>query len=167
MADITTSIVVQFSTNGSGSGGGSLSAQLDDRPTGLNGGTTGFKPGDSPAFLVFKSSDVILDSVVASAGGVVNAGAGSYTVEETITFANSDTASLSKPFASGGLVTWYGNNLGGLTFSGNSVRASTKGVAVAKVSYQANYVAYRLNSPSVLGGSTNFSIIVVVVGHSA
>lgn len=162
---VTTTLLVQF-TPASGSGG-SLSAQLDDRANGLNAGKSSFQPGDPAAFLIFMTDDVTLDSVVTSLpGGLTQLGSGVYSVTETLQFANTDTASLSKPYHGGLTINWFGNDLGSLTPSGTSVKAATSGIGVCEVTYNSQYVAYQLSSPATLGGATTYSILIVVTGHS-
>lgn len=162
MAAVTTTIVVQFNSDTGG-----LSAEIDSRPTGLNGGKTSFAPGDTAFFLVFPTGDAVIDQVVASAGGVSSAGAGTYPVREVLTFANSREASLSKSYAGGGTVQWFGNNLGTITFNGSKATVPVAGVGVALVTYNASYTAYGLNAPSQINGLTNFEILVVVIGHDS
>lgn len=160
---VTTSIVVQFSQN---SAGGSLSAEIDSREDGLNQGKSSFAPGDRAFFLLFKSSDVAVDSVVASGGSISSAPGGLYDVEEWLTFADATEANLSKPMYSGFTYQWYGNNLGAVTVSGNKVTAPTKGVGVLKVTYKAAYDAYSLASPATMNGKSEFQIAVLVKGHN-
>lgn len=165
---VTTSIVVQFSA---GSSGDSLSAEVDSREDGLNQGKTSFAPGDTPVFLLFKSSDsVIIDAVIPSAGAIspvlVDPLLGLYDVEEWVTFADTTEASLQKTVYSGFTYLWYGNNLGTVTVSGNKLVCAVKGVGVLKVKYKAKYVPYSLASPSLLNGKSDFQIAVVVKGHS-
>ena len=51
----TATIRVSFGDGSSSVPGAHLSAEVDSRPTGLNGGKTSFQPGDSCWFLVFIS----------------------------------------------------------------------------------------------------------------
>lgn len=164
MADVKTTIVVQFSQQNAG-GGSQLTAEIDSREEGLNAGKTSFAPGDSASFLIFKTPNVTIDSVQASAGGLTPLGNGLYAVDEFLNFADEAEASLSKPYYSGAAFTWYGANLGTITFLDGRARIATPGVGVARVTYNAQYTAYSLNSPPTLAGSNNFPILVVVKGH--
>lgn len=162
--NVTTSIVVQFSSSGSASAS-SLSAELDSRPDGLNQGKTSFLPGDTAAFLVFKGPAVILDSVLASGGAVGLIGEGLFEVEEWLTFANAKEANTAKQVFSDFQYQWFGNNLGLVTYDGSVVTAENSGIGMLYVTYKAQYVAYRISSPSLMNGKTSFQIVVVVSGH--
>lgn len=166
MGQITTSIVVQFTTTGAS---GILTAEIDSRETGFNNGKTSFQPGDAPAFLIFKSSDVTILTVEPSAGTIADLGTGTELIEETLTFANVTEANLSKPITGGLTYKWLGNNLGVPAIVGdNLVRVPTVGVGVLQVSYQAPFEARRLSSlPTVLNGETEYSVLVVITGQQA
>ena len=64
---------------------------------------------------------------------------------------------------------WYGRSLGGLTLQSDkvTVKASSKGVAVAKVTYDALALVYALSSPSTLNGETDFSILALIKGTAS
>jgi len=146
-----------------------LSAEVDNRPDGLNGGKSSFTGGEPVYILVYKSRNVSITATLVSTGNVYPAETQLVDVEEVITFADKKEASLSKP-ASGPLsVTWYGRSLGGLGVGEDqtSVTASSSGVAVAKVKYQAQATAYRLSTPVELNGSKDFSILFFVAGVTA
>lgn len=165
---VTANITVSFGDGADGSSG-HLSAEIDRRPDGLNGGKTSFAPGDTAHFLVYKSANVRHDAPVASAGTINRGGSGiSVTKEDDIQFADTDTASLSIPVDSISSVTWLGRSLGSLTLTDpTTVKASAKGVAVARVRYVAKADAWSLSSPSTLAGLTDFSILVFILGHLA
>lgn len=160
---VTTSIVVQFSQ---GTAGGSLSAEVDSREDGLNGGKSSFLPGQTAYFLIFKSPDVVLDAVLSSAGVLNDVGEGLMDVEEWLTFSDASEVSTSKRVESGLSYQWYGNNLGAVTVSGDKLVAQTKGVGVLKVTYKAKYRAYGLSSPALINGKSEFQIAVLVKGHN-
>jgi hypothetical protein len=163
---ITANITVSFGADGA-SAGSHLSAEIDDRTEGLNAGETSFSPGDQAGFLVYQSSNVTHDAPVPSAGAVSSVGAVTVEREEDVSFANEDTASLGVPAAGITSVTWFGNALGGLTLQpdGMTVKASAKGVAVARVTYTAPATGYKLASPATLAGETDYSIVVFILGH--
>lgn len=169
MSTVTTSIVVQFSQGSSGI----LTAEIDARETGLNGGDTSFLPGDIARFLVFKSSDVVLDLVTSSIGvaAIASLGTGLYVVgdtgeEEWLTFADTAEADLPKPYTSGFEYEWYGNNLGVPSVQGTKVVLPQKGIGVLRVKYNSQYQAYALSSPAQMNGKTTFQILVYVKGHN-
>ena len=161
---VNTSFQISF---GAGSGaGGHLSAEIDSRPEGLNQGRTSFVPGDAAWFLVYKSANVSYSAPVPSAGSV---GGGAVIVvekEDDIAFADTDTASLPIPATSIVSVTWLGNALGALALSDpQTLKASSKGVAVARVRYRANANSHVLQSPPSVAGLTDFSILVFILGQ--
>ena len=166
---VTANITVSFGADDADAAGANahLSAEIDDRPAGLNNGDTSFAPGDTAYFLVFKSSNVTYDAPITSAGTVFGAGSGiSVTKEQDIQFADEDTASLSVPATAITNVTWLGRSLGGLTLQDpTTVKASAKGVGVARVQYTCAADAFGLISPATLAGLTDFSILVFILGH--
>ena len=123
MAEVVVATLnVSFSDDTAGIGG-VLKLEIDDREDGLNNGNTSFKPGDSPAFFMFKDSNVnIVVPPRASAGGITGSGSGTKEIDENITFSNSDTASLNYPPDGGVTMSWLGNsyNLEGTTVTSNS-----------------------------------------------
>ena len=166
MAQITT-IQVQFGRSLADGADAHLSAEIDDRPTGPNAGDTSFEPGDTAWFLIFKSTNVEIASITASAGSL--GGGGSVIVErvEDVTFAAVKEGSLNVPANSITSYTWLGNNLGTLTLgtNGQTLTASAEGVAIARVTYLAPATSHSLTSPPDLDGATDFPILVVVVGN--
>jgi hypothetical protein len=46
-------------------------------------------------------------------------------------------------------------------------RKPAAGIGIALVSYTTFYTAYRLNSPAILNGETEFSILVLFTGNTA
>lgn len=147
-----------------------LSAEIDSREAGLNAGATSFAPGDTAYFLVYKSDNVSYSPPVASAGSISTAGT-QITVEkeEDVQFADADTATLGVPSSAVTSVTWLGRSLGSLTLQADrtTLKASAKGVAVARVKYNCKADAFGLVSPATLAGLTDFSILVYILGHLA
>ncbi|MDH5510169.1 MAG: hypothetical protein OEZ32_07405 [Nitrospinota bacterium] len=143
-----------------------LSAEVDKRPNGLNGGKTSFIGGDPVHVLVYKSHSVSITGVEVSAGTIHTAERQLVEVEDVITFAGKRDASLSRP-ASGPLqVTWFGRSLGGLAVGedGVSVIAGSEGVAVARVRYKAYANAYRISTPTAINQEKNYSLLFFVTG---
>jgi hypothetical protein len=167
MATVRTTLVVRFDAGEqSGVGGSMLKAEIDDRESGLNAGKTQFRPGDSPYYLVYRTSDVTITQHRSSAGVIATAGPGVREVTEYLEFADEQEASLSYPVSGSIAYTWLGNNLGRLQLVGQTgVKAATKGVGRAKVTYQSAYQAYRLsNVPQELGGETSFDVLILIAG---
>lgn len=145
---------------------GHLSAEIDARPEGLNAGKTSFVPGDIARFLVYKSANVAYDFPVPSAGSISPGPAQVVEKEADIAFPDTDTARLPIPAASIVSVTWLGNSLGALALADpQTLRASARGVAVARVRYRANADSYALQSPAAVSGLTDFSILVFILGR--
>lgn len=168
MANAT--IRVQFGSPDGSNATGHLSAEIDTRPGGLNGGRTSFSPGETAYILVYKSANVSITDTVCSAGSLSAQGSAVVSVTEELMFEDSDTASLGKPARSGiGQSVWYGRSLGSLTLQSDkvSVKASAKGVGVAKVTYDALAVVYALSSPATLNGETDFSILALIKGAAS
>ncbi len=168
MANAT--IRVQFgSPDGQGSASGHLSAEVDARPTGLNGGKTAFQPGETVYILVYKSDNVGITETTCSAGSLSAQGTATVTVTNELMFEDTDSASLSVP-ARAGLATsvWYGRDLGTLTLQSDkvTVKAQAKGVGVAKVSFEALALVYALASPASLNGEADFSILALIKGSA-
>ena len=170
MANAT--IRVQFG-NPDGSGGsglsGQLSAEVDTRPDGLNGGRSSFNPGETVYILVYKSDNVTVTDTICSAGSMAAQGSTVVTKTEELMFEDADTASLQVPAQSSlSSTVWYGRSLGNLTLQSDkvTVRASSKGVGVAKVTYGALALIYALSSPATLNGETDFSILALIKGSA-
>lgn len=91
---------------------GNLKLEIDDRPTGGNKGNTSFKPGDDVYYLQFKDSNVSITAHVATAGGTAMDGSvsGLKTIDEPITFSNSDTSSLGYPPDGAVTMEWLGKS---------------------------------------------------------
>ena len=146
-----------------------LSAEVDSRPNGLNGGRTRFTGGEPVYTLVYKSKNVTIQQSAVSAGAVFPAENVLVDMDEFITFANKREASLSKPATGPLSVTWYGRSLGGLSLQEDqtTVLASMEGVAVARVRYKAQARAWRLSTPTELNGEKEFNILFFVAGMAA
>ncbi|MDO8313754.1 MAG: hypothetical protein Q7T00_00715 [Rugosibacter sp.] len=171
MANAT--IRVQFG-NPDGSNGsdasGHLSAEVDTRPSGMNGGRSSFSPGETVYILVYKTDNVSITDTICSAGSLSAQGTTVVTVSEELMFEDADTATLGKPARSNlSQSVWYGRSLGALTLQSDkvTVKASSKGVGVAKVSYDALALVYALSSPATLNGETDFSILALIKGSAS
>lgn len=168
MANAT--IRVQFGNPDGSDAAGHLSAEIDTRPSGLNGGRSSFSPGETAYILVYKSDNVNITDTICSAGSLSAQGTTMVTVTEELMFEDADMASLSKPARSSiSQSVWYGRSLGSLTLQSDkvTVKASAKGVAVAKVTYDALALVYALSSPATLNGETDFSILALIKGSAA
>jgi hypothetical protein len=161
---VTTSIVVQFGTEGDAAY--HLSAEIDSREDGYNGGETSFIGGDSPVFLVYKSDELSL-SFVSSTGGVQNHASGTIEQQEWLIFADEKTKSLSKPPTGSVTLEHFAGTTGG-TVVGSDVTLPAKGVAVYRATYDAKFLAYKMtNIPTTLKGESAFPVVIVVTGIAA
>lgn len=164
MGVITTSITIDFDA-GDGDEG-ILKAEIDDRPTGYNSGVTNFVPGDSPVFLVFKTSNVTIDRMESSLGTISSVGSGTKEIEEFITFADTREASPGYPVSGGFSYEWFGGS-GSPTVSESKITIPAKTVGVMKIKYDAKFSAYRLSSPTSYNGVTTFPIVVFIAGSTS
>lgn len=165
MANAT--IRVQFGNPDGSEAPGHLSAEVDSRPGGLNGGRTAFQPGETVYLLVYRSDNVSITDTTCSAGSLSSQGTATVSVTEELMFEDSDTAQLSKPARSSlSQSAWYGRSLGSISLQSDkvTVKAATKGVGVAKVTYDALALVYALSSPATLNGEADFSILALIKG---
>ncbi|MDP2432003.1 MAG: hypothetical protein Q8O33_08230 [Pseudomonadota bacterium] len=168
MANAT--IRVQFGNPDGSEALGHLSAEIDTRPGGLNGGRTAFSPGETAYILVYKSDNVRITDTICSAGSLSAQGTAVVSVTEELMFEDADTATLGKPARSGlSQSLWFGRSLGSLSLQSDkvTVKASSKGVGVAKVTYDALALVYALSSPVTLNGQTDFSILALIKGTAS
>lgn len=166
MGAITTSLVVEFDA---GDDGGLLVAEIDAFETGLNNGDTQFVPGDSPGFLIYKTSNVVIDTITPSVGTIANLGS-QFTpepIEDYGIFTEERTINVNKPIFGGFTSKWLGNNLGGVTITEQTLTAANSGVGVLKYSYSSFYSKHRLTGvPTILNGETSFPVVIYIVGHT-
>ena len=166
MANAT--VRVQFGDS-AGSANGHLSAEIDARTDGLNGGKTAFTPGETVYLLVYASANVTVTEMLCSAGSLARHGSAVVTVTEDLLFEEADTATLGKPArASLTQSAWYGRSLGTLTLQADrmTLKAANRGVGVARVSYETLAQVVALSSPVALNGETDFSILALIKGSA-
>ncbi len=170
MSDSAT-IVVHFGQAAGGGAAGHLSAEVDGRQGGLNGGQTSFAPGQPVYILAYRTPNVTIVSIEASAGTIAAQAPVTVTVTEELNFEDERTATLSKPVAGAALssVEWFGANLGSLTVQDDkmTVEAPDSGVAIARVTYSVAADVYKLDSPASINGQTDFPILVLIKGVAA
>lgn len=161
----TTTVRVTFGQT-VGRGDTYLSAEIDSREDGLNGGKTSFAPGETVYFLVHKGANVTIDSVEASAGTASLGSEIEYAKEDDVIFEGASTASLPMPSLGIVSVRWMGRALGDVTLGtdAQTLTASSAGVAVARVKYTVKATTGTLTSPASIDGETNFSIAVLITG---
>lgn len=145
-----------------------LSAEIDSREDGLNGGKTSFAPGEPVYILVYKTDNVNITQAACSAGSLTAINTVTVEVEEDVMFDDADTGSLGRPATHGIASTvWIGRSLGGLSVQADmtTVKAGQKGIAVARVQYTTRALVYKLSSPTTINGLTDFSILAVIQGE--
>lgn len=164
---ITASLVVEFNDPDDA---GLLVAELDDFPDGLNQGNTSFVPGDSPGFLIYHSSNVIIDSITPSAGFISSLGGGTSPelIKDDLIFTDNKSASFSKPQKGSLTLTQLGDNhdFGAKTATELALSVQNVGVGVIRARYLSTFRKYRLGGiPTTLGGETEFQVVIFVTGH--
>ena len=164
MAEVTASVVVQFRNESAGM----LQAEIDSRPAGYNGGRTSFQPGDSPAFLVYRSSNVVIHEIEVSAGSIGELAPVLVDVVDILSFAKADEVTLSHPVYASLTYKWLGQSLGIPVAVGDTkLRVPAKGVGVLKVSYKAYALAFQFSGlPSVLNGESEYQVLAVISGEA-
>lgn len=155
---VTTSIVIDFQQE---AGSGLLQVEVDSRADGYNLGVTQFTPGSEPAFLLWKSSNVVIDRIVSSEGTVGKISS-SVTISEEkyVTFVNSTEESLGKPIFQGNVTDSSGNSEVP-TISEYNVSFTTPQVAVLKVEFSSVAEAYRVKGLSGLR-----PVVIFIQGHT-
>lgn len=169
MGAVTTSLVIQFADEAASSL--YLTAEVDSRETadgGYNGGSTSFRPGDSPAFLVFRDPSLSL-TFTPTSGSVSPLGQGTMQVDEFITIANSRSATLSKLPNSAPSLSVVAGSAPGMIYSGSTSVSTTEDcTCVIRAVYTTTFDAYRLSGvPLTLDGMSDFPVVVVIIGTSA
>lgn len=165
-------LVVQFGAPGTPGATGHLSAEIDRRPAsegGLNNGQTGFAAGSTISLLVYKAANVTVQAT-ASVGTLTETAAPvTVTITEDISFDAESTGQASRPIATLGAVTWIGNNLGALTVQADrlTLKAANPGIGVARVTYTATAVVWRLSTPASVNGQTSYPIQIVFQGTAS
>lgn len=157
MANATTSTTISFVTSTSGSG--NITVELDDA---ANNNKTTFASGDTVHYLVHTSPVAMQVTNDTSSGTVSAAGTKSVPVEETITFAKSKTANLSK-IPNGSVTTsWIGRYGGSPTFSGAEITLETETIGVLKCTYNTTAKAFSLSGVIIPAGLDELPVVVVV-----
>jgi len=113
MAEVVVATLnVNFAADTTADTTGVLKLEIDDREDGLNAGDTSFQPGDTVGFFLFKDSNVTVEyGPAATSGGITTSGSASKTIDEYITFSNSDSGSLGYPPAGAVSLEWQGRCL--------------------------------------------------------
>ena len=139
-----------------------LSAQLDDRPAGLNAGRLDFAPGDIAAILVHHRRGIALTTAAASYGSAAVLAPQTYQYTEDVVFAGAATGTLSRPATALGAVTWLGADLGALTLAADqtTVTAAADGTAIATITYTVAAEAVSVAGPAQIGARQDYPVTV-------
>lgn len=169
--DISATLVVDFeNTAGDGS---VLLAEIDNRSDGYNDGDTSFIATDEPAYLLYKTDDVIIDSYVSTLvspnGTIITLATETREVEKILVFANTNKATLTYPIKSGFDFKWLGKNPGVNLSPDGQITITTPSdiIAVARVTYNTEFTAYRMtNTPAMIDSRSDYSVLIYIVGHT-
>jgi len=117
-------------------------------------------------YVVWLDSKTSIVDTVLSDGTLQDLGERFDTFEETITFGNTNKASVQKPIYGDLQWTWYGAGLGDLQVGSDerSVVAEQSGIAMALVSYTSKARVFGVTAPYQSGGRIQFPILVYIVG---
>ena len=135
---ITTSVTVGFDIEADVSINNIFSAEVDGREVadgGQNPNGTSFKPGDTVAIMLFKSSNITIDQSLSSSGSLTSFGASAFSavseVDDFIVFESEPKQSLSYPVTGAATFTWLGGSLGATSVVdfGSSVELVTEPTA--------------------------------------
>ncbi len=119
-----------------GEAGEALVVDLD---ADMNDGKSQFEYGEKAYFRIFAYPASMTITVGKSDGTITLEGSGESEVEENIVFANTNTATSSKPVKSIVSQEWMGTSLGAVSANGTKITASQEGVAVLKLTYSADF----------------------------
>lgn len=156
---VTASLVIDFSQAG---GEGILTAEIDDRETGYNAGDTSFGIGSEPAFLLFMTSNVVIDRMVSSEGTLVRiASSEAVAAKEWITYANEKSGKPKYPIRAGGTVLDSANIVGTPIITESAVSFAAPQIGVLQLDYTSIAVAYKL-----VGASGLRPVVIFVAGHT-
>ena len=169
MPEVTATLVVSFDEKEVSVTGvsGLLTAEIDDRATGLNLGRTRFIPGDKIGYLVYKNSQVGALQHVSSLGTIENLGTQvEKQVTETLIFSRSNSADTRFPVKKNFSSRWLGKSGGGVSVvNERSVQVANPVTAVLEVTYTTIFSEHRvINIPTVVNGKTAFPLVVTITG---
>lgn len=168
MGVVTATVTVAF-TNPEGDG--ELTAEVDNREDGPNEGKTSFAPGDDVYLLIRKSKNLTVEGY-STLGSVQLVGPVEGMEErETVVFARTRTAELSKTPSGGVDFKWLGTPPGTPVVKGKTVNLTgaydkkNPPIGIAIATYQSAGESWRLTGiPSTINGETSFEVLVVMVG---
>lgn len=163
MQNTQTTITFSSETSGVGGAGESIQVRMDET---ANGGKTSFLYGDKAFFQLYTYPENMTLTITPSDGSVSDEGSGVGELEEIITFANTDEASVAYPLASIVSTEWLGRSLGAITKGESAqIKAAQKGVGVLRIKYKANFIRKALT----LGfkDEASYPVIVHILGGTA
>jgi hypothetical protein len=139
--------------------GESLVVDLD---ADMNDDKSQFEYGEKAYFRIFAYPDSMIITVEKSDGTITSEGSGEAEVEEDIVFANTNTATSSKPVKSIVSQEWLGTSLGSVSATGTKITASQEGVAVLKLTYKADFERRALSLPTQ--DEDEYTVVIFIQG---
>lgn len=153
---ITAHIVVEFS----GDEGFTAFVEVDDREFGFNGGRTRFLPGQDAYLLLFKPTGYSVVHNASTAGSLVKTQNSVKDIDEIVSFANEDAASVRYPIDANFSTQWIGAAAGtiskngqfGVSLPARPIDPNTQlpipeyRIGIARLLYQANCEVWKLTS---------------------
>jgi hypothetical protein len=169
---VTASLTVGFQLDTGADSQPAFKAEVDSRPEGYNKGKTSFRPGEDVYILLYRDPSIVVTHALTTHGSLVKEGSETIpAIEEFLTFANTDNASVNYPIVGTPVTVWHGTNLGALTVGANGSNLSISDitglpdpyVGVAQITYTTYADVYRLTS-TLLPGVDEYSILSYFVG---
>ena len=182
MATVTTSIVIEFDT-GDQDVNYIFTAEVDSREDGLNNGNTNFKPGDPVYFLLYRTSNTVVDGIIVT-HGYVNPAGGATTrpLDEAdyAQFISTDSVDLSYPVHSNFVGEWLGDwgdlgqvqlldesrlKLVSIPKESDGITPKEHYVGVLEYNYTTQFYPYVLQHTPI-ANKDKYQIIIYIYGHS-
>ena len=123
---------------------------------------TQFVYGDRAYFRIYTYPEDMELIITESDGHVSSQGSGESEEEAFIVFKDTSEGSCSKPVSTLISSKWLGNSLGSISIEGTKITASSKGVAVLKLKYKADFRRYALGLSSK--GEDTYTVVVYIQG---
>jgi hypothetical protein len=132
-----------------------------------------FSAGDEPVILVRKTTNVTISQVLTTVGSCAQFDTGTTAEKEFLTYMQTKVASAGKVVSGAFTSQWYGNDLGPVKVTKEKdieiiSAVPITGVGVLGVTYNSDFIAYRLvGVPATLNGTDTFNVLVAFIGDSA
>jgi len=123
----------------------SIDAELD---AAYNNNRTSFSYGEKVYYRIYTYPILATITQTPSDGIITVEGSGYRTIEDIITFPNTNESNVSYPVNNIISSTWWGNDLGAISADGKTITASQSGVGVLKLSYRTYFRRYGVSVPT-------------------